>query len=51
MGMPVVDTLGVLGGGCHTDKEFMLLESLTQRAQLTYLLLADIAAGGCDDWA
>jgi glutamate carboxypeptidase len=41
-GIPVLDTLGAIGGELHTDKEYVLLDSLTARARLTarYLLTA-----------
>jgi glutamate carboxypeptidase len=44
-GLPNVDTLGVRGGKMHSPGEFMIPESLTERAQLTALLLLKLAAG------
>lgn len=44
-GVPNVDTLGVRGGAIHSDKEFVELESLSERAQLTALLLMRLASG------
>lgn len=44
-GLVNVDTLGVLGGGLHSESEFMLTDSLVTRAQLTALLLMRYAAG------
>lgn len=44
-GLPTVDTLGVRGGMIHTDQEFILLDSLTERAKLTYALLDSFAGG------
>ncbi len=38
-GLPVIDTLGVRGGGLHTNVEWIELPSLVQRAQLTALVL------------
>lgn len=38
-GLPNIDTLGVRGGAIHTEDEFMLLNSLTERSKLSYLLL------------
>ena len=38
-GLPTVDTLGPRGGGLHSDAEYLLLDSLTERAKLTALLL------------
>lgn len=44
-GLPTVDTLGVRGGLIHTDQEFVCIDSLTERAKLTYALLASFAQG------
>jgi glutamate carboxypeptidase len=44
-GLPVVDTLGVRGGLIHSDQEFMHVESLVERAQLSALLLMRLASG------
>lgn len=44
-GLPNVDTLGVRGGKIHTDAEFVLLDSLAERAKLSALLLMRIATG------
>ncbi len=44
-GCPNVDTLGVRGGRIHSDEEFMLIDSLTERAQLSALILMKIASG------
>ncbi|BFM08624.1 hydrolase [Halioxenophilus aromaticivorans] len=38
-GLPNIDTLGVRGGQIHTDQEFMLVDSLAERAKLSFLLL------------
>ncbi|MGK0442749.1 MAG: glutamate carboxypeptidase [Pseudohongiellaceae bacterium] len=43
-GVPTIDTLGVRGGNIHTDKEFIMLDSLVERAKLSYLLLEKLAA-------
>lgn len=43
VGLPVIDTLGVRGGGLHTTSEWIDLESLTQRAQLAALLISRLA--------
>lgn len=45
-GLPNIDTLGVLGAHIHTDKEFMLVDSLAERAKLSFLLLQRLAAEG-----
>ncbi len=42
-GLPNIDTLGVLGDHIHTDKEYMVVDSLTERASLSYLLLNKIS--------
>lgn len=44
-GLPVVDTLGVRGGGLHSPEEYMFVDSLVERAQLTALLLMRLAQG------
>lgn len=44
-GLPVVDTLGVRGGAIHSRDEFLIVESLVERARLTALLLMRLAAG------
>ncbi len=44
-GLAVVDSLGVRGGAIHSDKEYILLDSLVERAQLTALLLMRLASG------
>lgn len=45
-GLPVLDTLGVRGGDIHTPNEFILLDSLVERAALSTLLLMNIAEKG-----
>lgn len=44
-GLPNVDTLGVRGGNIHSDREYVLLDSLVERAQLSALLLLRLASG------
>lgn len=44
-GLSVVDTLGVRGGNIHTKDEFMVIESLSERAKLSALLLMRLATG------
>lgn len=44
-GLPNVDTLGVRGGDIHSDREFVLLDSLPERAKLSALLLMRLASG------
>lgn len=48
-GLPVLDTLGVRGGHIHSQHEFILLDSLVERASLNALLLVDLAQGGLED--
>ncbi len=47
-GLPVIDTLGVRGGNIHSAHEFILLDSLVERASFSALLLADLAEGGLE---
>lgn len=47
-GMPNVDTLGARGGGIHGPEEFLILESLVERARLTALLLMRLGSGDLD---
>jgi glutamate carboxypeptidase len=44
-GLPNIDNLGVVGGEIHSDREFMRLSSLPERAQLSALLLLRLASG------
>ncbi len=46
-GLANVDTLGVCGGGLHSDQEYMLVDSIVMRAELTAKLLYDYAH---DEW-
>ncbi|MEK6703316.1 MAG: M20/M25/M40 family metallo-hydrolase [Planctomycetota bacterium] len=43
--IPVIDTLGVKGGGAHTGEEWIELTSLMERAQLAAVLMSRIAQG------
>lgn len=45
-GVPVVDTMGVRGGAIHSSDEFMIPESLPERAMLSALAVARIAKRG-----
>ena len=45
VGLPVVDTLGPVGGNLHSDREFVKISSLTERAKLTALVLMKLASG------
>ncbi|MDE0946191.1 MAG: hydrolase, partial [Sphingobium sp.] len=44
-GVPVVDTMGVRGGSIHSDAEFLIADSLPERARLSALALLRIAQG------
>ncbi len=44
-GLPTIDTLGVRGGGLHTEQEWIELTSLTERSQLMATLLHRISQG------
>jgi len=44
----VVDTMGVRGGAIHTDGEYVLLDSLSERAALAAVTIARIAQGRLD---
>lgn len=44
-GLPNIDTLGVRGANIHSENEIVHLDSLTERAQLSALLLMRLAAG------
>lgn len=43
-GLPNVDTLGVRGANIHSSDEYMIIPSLTERAQLSTLLLLRLAS-------
>lgn len=45
VGLPTIDTLGVRGGNIHTHDEYILLESLIERAKLSALYLLRLAEG------
>lgn len=44
-GLPNVDTLGARGANIHSDQEIVYLDSLTERAQLSALMLMRLADG------
>lgn len=50
-GLPVIDTLGVRGGNIHSSEEYIILDSLPERAALSALLLYDLASGGLEELA
>lgn len=45
-GVPVVDTMGVRGGSIHSSDEFLITESLVERAKLSTLTMLRIAQKG-----
>jgi glutamate carboxypeptidase len=44
-GVPVVDTMGARGGAIHSDQEYLIVESLVERAQLSALTILRLAGG------
>jgi glutamate carboxypeptidase len=44
-GLPNIDNLGVVGGEIHSDREFVRVSSIGERAQLSALLLLRLASG------
>ena len=47
-GCPNVDTLGVRGGDIHSDREYMKISSLVERARLSAVILMKLASGEFD---
>ena len=45
-GVPVVDTMGVRGGKIHSAEEYLIVESLIERAALSALTILRLAAEG-----
>jgi len=45
-GVPVVDTMGVRGGAIHSPDEFLIVDSLPERARLSTLVLLRLADRG-----
>ncbi len=44
-GVPVVDTMGVRGGAIHSSNEYLIVDSLSERAMLSALTLHRLANG------
>jgi glutamate carboxypeptidase len=44
-GVPVVDTMGVRGGSIHSAEEYLIVESLAERAALSALAILRLARG------
>ena len=47
-GCPNVDTLGVRGAHIHSDREYMVVPSLTERSRLSAVILMKLASGEFD---
>ncbi|PKP97147.1 MAG: hypothetical protein CVT74_14990 [Alphaproteobacteria bacterium HGW-Alphaproteobacteria-13] len=45
-GVPVVDTMGPRGGAIHSPDEFLIVDSLAERAKLSALAMMRMAEGG-----
>ncbi len=45
-GVPVVDTMGARGGAIHSPDEYLIVESLPERAQLSPLVMLRLAERG-----
>jgi len=43
--VPVVDTMGVRGGAIHSDQEYLIVDSLSERAQLSALAILRLITG------
>ena len=44
-GVPVVDTMGVRGGAIHSEDEYLIVESLAERAALSAVTILRLAGG------
>jgi glutamate carboxypeptidase len=44
-GVPVVDTMGVRGGAIHSSDEYLIVDSLAERAALSALTILRLASG------
>lgn len=44
-GVPVVDTMGVRGGKIHSEEEYLIVDSLAERASLSALSILRLAEG------
>ena len=45
-GVPVIDTMGVRGGAIHSSDEFMIIDSLAERAALSAVTIMRIIEKG-----
>ncbi len=46
VGTPVIDTMGVRGGGIHSPEEFLIVDSLAERAALSAVTILRLAEEG-----
>jgi glutamate carboxypeptidase len=46
-GLPTIDTMGPRGGNLHSDSEFIMLDSLVERATLAAMVLIRLGAKAC----
>ena len=44
-GVPVIDTMGARGGAIHSPDEYLIVESLAERARLSALVMMRLAGG------
>jgi glutamate carboxypeptidase len=44
-GVPVIDTMGVRGGSIHSMEEYLIVDSLAERAALSALAILRLAEG------
>ncbi len=44
-GVPVIDTMGARGGAIHSDDEYLIVDSLAERAALSAIAIARLAQG------
>jgi glutamate carboxypeptidase len=47
-GLPVIDTLGPVGGHLHSPQEYLRVDTLAERARLAALVLLRVAERGFD---
>ena len=45
-GVPVIDTMGVRGGSIHSMEEYLIVDSLSERAALSALTILRLAGEG-----
>jgi glutamate carboxypeptidase len=42
LGVPTLDGLGAIGGGAHADHEFVLVDTMVDRARLVAAIIAEL---------